>query len=101
MSAKLLDWIGAMDFAHYKTKESPDYKPSGPTHFYLKGSPERFTSKELIKIFTNKMGKTLNERWQYALANHVKWQKRQKYMGVVDNNWALIDDMAWKKDKNK
>jgi len=83
MNVRLLDWIGAMDFAHYKTEETPDYKPSGPTHFYLKGSPDRFTSKELIKIFTNKMGKSLNERWQYALAHHIDWQTRQKQMRTI------------------
>ena len=83
MSAKLLDWIGAMDFAHYVTQELPDYKPSGPTHFYLKGSLERFTSKELIRIFSNKMGKALNKRWQYALADHIDWQKRQKEKGTT------------------
>ena len=66
---KILDWIVAMDFAHYVTEEFPDYKPDGPSHWYIKGSPERFTSDELIKIYNGEMDKELRERWNWALTD--------------------------------
>ena len=66
---EILDWIVAMDFAHYVTEESPDYKPSGPSHWYIKGSPERFTSDELMKIYNGEMDKGLRERWNWALTD--------------------------------
>lgn len=66
---ELLDWIVAMDLQHYKTEEFPDYIPSGPSHFYVKGSPERFTSKEIIKIWEGKMNKSLRERWNWAITD--------------------------------
>jgi hypothetical protein len=67
---KILDWIVAMDFAHYVTEEFPDYKPDGPSHWYIKGSPERFTSDELIKIYNGEMdNKELRERWHWALTD--------------------------------
>ena len=71
-----LDWIVAMGFAAYKTQEFPDYKPSGPSHWYLKGSLERFTSAELIKIYSNKMSKQLAKRWNYAIADGQAYKKR-------------------------
>jgi hypothetical protein len=58
-----------MDFQHYKTEEFPDYKPSGSSHWYVKGSPERFTSVELVNIYNNKMDDELNERWNWALVD--------------------------------
>jgi hypothetical protein len=61
MDKNVLDWIVAMDFAHYKTEEFPYYKPSGPSHWYIKGSPERFTSEELIQIYKCEM-KKLNKK---------------------------------------
>jgi hypothetical protein len=69
MEETLLDWIVAMDFQHYKTEEFPDYKPNGPSHWYVKGSPERFTSIELVNIYNNKMDDELNERWNWALVD--------------------------------
>ena len=50
MEETMLDWIVAMDLQHYPTESTPDYTPSGPSHWYIKGSPERFTSEELISI---------------------------------------------------
>lgn len=73
-----LDWIVELDIQHYKTEQFPDYKPSRNSHFYLKGSLERFTSKEMIKIFNNKSTKKLNERWNYAVADHVKYKSKVK-----------------------
>jgi hypothetical protein len=66
---EILDWIVVMDFAHYVTEESPDYKPNGSSHWYIKGSPERFTSDELMKIYKGKMDKELRERWNWALTD--------------------------------
>ena len=48
------------------------YKPSGNSHFYLKGSPERFTSMEMIKIFHNQADGELMERWNYAIADTMR-----------------------------
>lgn len=69
---EFLDWIVAMDFAHYETEEFGDYKPTGPSHWYLKGSPERFTSKELIDIYNNTMSESLRERWLWAIPDKKK-----------------------------
>lgn len=63
----ILDWIVEMDFQHYKTEESSNYKPTGLSHWYIKGSPERFTSNELIDIYIGEMDKELEERWNSAL----------------------------------
>ena len=47
---KFLDWLVELDIAFYKTTKEPDYTPSGNSHFYLKGSQERFTSKDMELI---------------------------------------------------
>lgn len=64
-----LDWLVELDIQHYKTTPTSDYKPSGKSHFYLKGSPERFTSFEMIKIFEGTASKNLNNRWNGAIAD--------------------------------
>lgn len=69
---EFLDWIVAMNFQHYKTESFPDYTPSGSSHFYLLGSPERFTSQELVDIYTNKMKDELLDRWNWALTDKQK-----------------------------
>ena len=69
---KFLDWIVAMNFQHYETESFPDYTPSGSSHFYLFGSPERFTSEELENIYTGKMDDELRERWNWALIDKKK-----------------------------
>jgi hypothetical protein len=74
---KFLDWLVELNVQHYKTELSHDYKPSGRSHFYLKGSPERFTSMEMIKIFDNKASKKLSERWNYAIADHTQYCTRK------------------------
>jgi hypothetical protein len=71
-TAEFLDWLVKMDFLHYKTESFPDYKPSGASHFYLHGSPERFTSEELVNIYTNKMDDELLGRWNWALTDKKK-----------------------------
>jgi hypothetical protein len=71
-TSEFLDWIVAMNFQHYKTESFPDYTPTGSSHFYLFGSPERFTSEELGKIYTGKMDDTLRERWNWALTDKQK-----------------------------
>jgi len=69
---EFLDWIVAMNFQHYKTESFPDYTPKGSSHFYLLGSPERFTSEELVEIYTNKMKDELLERWNWSLTDKKK-----------------------------
>jgi hypothetical protein len=69
---EFLDWIVAMNFQHYKTESFPDYTPEGSSHFYLLGSPERFTSEELVEIYTNKMKDELLERWNWSLTDKKK-----------------------------
>lgn len=76
---KMLDWLVELDIQHYKTESFPDYKPSGNSHFYLKGSPERFTSMEMIKIFHNQADGELMERWNYAIAYAMQHSKNQQY----------------------
>ena len=66
---EILDWIVAMDLGHYTTEESDGYIPSGPSHWYIKGSPERFTSNELVDIYNGKMSDELRERWNWALTD--------------------------------
>ena len=66
---EFLDWIVAMDLQHYKTESFPDYTPEGSSHFYLFGSPERFTSEELVNIYSNKMNDELFERWNWSLTD--------------------------------
>ena len=65
----ILDWIDSMDFHHYGTKELPAYKTSGPSPSYTKGSPDIFTSNELMKIYNSEMDKELRKRWHWALTD--------------------------------
>lgn len=74
---KFLDWLVELDISHYKTTAVPDYTPSGASHFYLKGSQERFTSKQMIEIFHNTADDITNENWQYAIAENIVWVKRK------------------------
>ena len=69
---EFLDLIVAMNFQHYETESFPDYTPSGSSHFYILGSPERFTSEELVEIYTNKMKDELLDRWNWALTDKNK-----------------------------
>jgi len=65
---EFLDWIVRLDLKHYQTESFPDYTPTGPSHFYINRSLERFTSEQLIKIYSNKMDDELCERWNDAIA---------------------------------
>jgi len=69
---KMLDWLVELDIQHYKTETIHDYIPSGKSHFYLKRSPERFTSAEMIEIFHNQADDELMERWNYAIADSIR-----------------------------
>ena len=69
----ILDWLVALDIQHYKTEEFPDYKPNGASHFYLLGSPERFTSEDIINIYNNTASNKLMKRWNFAIID-----KKQK-----------------------
>lgn len=66
---ELLDWLVELDVQHYTTESFPDYKPTGKSHFYLKGSLERFTSWEMIQIFIGQSNIELKKRWNYAVAD--------------------------------
>lgn len=63
---EFLDWIVAMDLAHYKT-DGEDTN-DGASHWYVKRSPERFTSMELYKIYHGQMDEDLRFRWNWAVA---------------------------------
>ena len=69
---KLLDWLVGLDIQHYKTEKQLDYTPSSNSHFYLKHSPERFTSEEMVKIFYNNADNELMERWNHAIADAMR-----------------------------
>lgn len=64
-TADFLDWIVQMDFAFYPT----DFTPNAKSHWYLKRCPERFTSEEIIKIYSGDMDNELRERWNWAVAD--------------------------------
>jgi len=68
-SEELLDWLVELNVQHYVTESFVDYKPTGKSHFYLKGSQERFTSWEMIQIFIGRQSKELNSRWNNAIAD--------------------------------
>jgi len=65
-----LDWIVAVGFSHYKTDAAFGYEPKGKSHFYLPGSPERFTSQEIIDIWSNRANDDLYERWKKAIIHN-------------------------------
>ena len=78
-----LDWLVKLDISFYETTNkggfgTSNYVPSGKSHFYLKGSQKRFTSKEMIEIFSNTANDETNENWQLAIAENFSWQKRQQ-----------------------
>ena len=73
---KLLDWLVKLEIASYVPTKEGDYDPKCNSHFYLKGSPERFTSKDIINIFNNTANDEINEKWQYAIADNVEFNKR-------------------------
>lgn len=75
---KFLDWLVKLDISHHKEmKESgfSNYQPTGKSHFYLKGSQERFTSKEMIEIYSNTASDETNENWQNGITENMTWQK--------------------------
>ena len=65
--AEFLDWIVAMDLQHYETQSNTGHDEK--SHWYIKHSPERFTSEELVKIYRNRANKALNKRWLFALTD--------------------------------
>lgn len=69
---KMLDWLVGLDIQHYKPEKIGDYIPSGKSHFYLKRSPERFTSIEIIKIYNNQADNVLMGRWNDAIADAIR-----------------------------
>lgn len=75
---KLLDWMVKLEIRFYVTQADAFYTPSGNSHFYLAGSPERFTSIEIINIWQNKASDPLNDRWNMAIADHAEYQRRHE-----------------------
>jgi len=69
---EFLDWLVSFDIHHYQTKENQftNYAPKSKSHFFLSGSPERFSSKEIIDIWTNKANIDLHTRWMKAISDH-------------------------------
>lgn len=52
---KLLKWVATQGFHSYSEESN--------TIFYLRGSSNRFSSKEVVSIFENKMKPTLEKKW--------------------------------------
>lgn len=75
---EFLDWLVSLDIQHYPTESFPNYTPTGKSHFYLKGSPERFNSKEMLSIWENKATNEVLSRWQYTFADHVRYNKKHR-----------------------
>lgn len=74
---KLLDWLVKLDIAFYVTTKGVDYDPKCSSHFYLKGSGERFSSADIISIFENKATDEINENWQCAITQNIEYLKRK------------------------
>lgn len=68
MDAKLLDWVALMDFQHYINDD-------GETHWYLKGSLQRYTTEELISIYDGSASSELRESWLWATADAISKKK--------------------------
>ncbi len=73
----MLDWLVALNIQHYKPLKIADYNPSA-SHFYLEGSPERFTSIEMIKIYHKDADAELLKRWEYAMTDNAAWKLKYK-----------------------
>jgi len=73
---KLMDWLVTLDISFYETIKESDYDPKCRSHFYLKGSGERFSSADIISIFENKATDEINENWQCAVGESIKYLKR-------------------------
>jgi hypothetical protein len=72
----LLDWIASMNFAYYKCEVFPDYDPGCDYHYYLKGSLERFSSEDIVKIWENTKDDDLDDRWMGAIVDNIEYNKR-------------------------
>lgn len=66
---EFLDWIVQCDFQHYITKNHPQIESTGKSHWFIAGSPERFTSEELLQIWQETADANLKERWKWAKAD--------------------------------
>ena len=74
---KFVQWYASFNLFSYKTESFPDYKPEGNYHFYLLGSPERFTEIELISIYSNDADDVLMDRWHDAIADNIQHSKKR------------------------
>lgn len=76
---KLIDWLVKLDISFYKTRKEVGYDPKCNSHFYLKGSGERFSSADIISIFENKATDEVNENWQCAVTENIEYLKKTEH----------------------
>ena len=75
---ELLNWIADLDFKHCKIKNETESYHMLSYHFYLEGSKERFTSKEILKIFNTTTNNKLFKRWVNAQDEYLNYLKQIK-----------------------
>jgi hypothetical protein len=80
---KLIDWLVNVDISFYKV----DYDPKCNSHFYLKGSGERFSSADIISIFENKATDKVNKNWQHAVAENIEYLKKTEHGKDIQKGW--------------
>ena len=73
---EFLDWFVSVGFQHYKTTPSQYYTPDSKSHFFLPGSAERFSSKEMVGIWNHTSDKETYEKWLSAIASSLEFIKR-------------------------
>jgi hypothetical protein len=61
---EFLDWIVEMDLDHYSSGEDESFG----SFWYLKRSLDRFSSQDLMEIYTGTSDKNLRDRWNWAVA---------------------------------
>lgn len=89
---EFLDWLVELDIRHYKTESTPDYEPSGKSHFYLAGSPERFTSEEMCKIWEGKTKDLSYNLFHDKASSIVEGYKEGSLFGTQDHIEAMFSD---------
>jgi hypothetical protein len=73
---EFLDWLVSLNISFYKNTPSFGYETTGNSHFYLSGSQERFTSKEMLDLWNNTATEEVNKNWQYAIAENIEFVKK-------------------------
>lgn len=75
---EFLDWMVSLNMLHYPTKGGFGYTPTEKSHFYFCGSSERFSSKEIVQIWSNTANDSLNKRWLVTLADNAEHNRNQE-----------------------